>query len=619
MFSPARMEDGAARHASVETPGSSYPPPAGQNWYNDDKNKFDGEGSLRGGNEFGKTTKQADELRLQVKAVIDGTKSLQKPTFLRNIFIAYLMSVIVVILLSLAGQLVVQYAITRSYSDANVVNISGRQRMFSQMITKDVLTMVYALDHGNNVSAYFVSELSDKITLWKKCQLGLRYGSSDLDLPKATGQKVLAHFDAIQGNFEAMFAAGSTVLNLNPLIITKGSSSYVVLLEQATIMLANEGVFWNTMNTVTNEFAASSKSHLEFVLTLSWVFHALLILTLILEGLFIIRPVLTKMKQLVDSRFGNIRDTLQGEAENSWVSFIMMAYIRNEMNTPLGCLLDCVKQVSTIVKPHVKTDIPRRATGSAVEVDEWADALRDLNRSLLCIGLMQTIVSDVTNMANLETAKMTLAVEPVNILPMLREVIAMMRSLIPEGVSMAVDVSNEVQRNPVWVLDKQRLLQALVNMLKNALSWTTEGSVTLRVRLLNKEAGPDGEGAGEQLHVEVGDTGRGLSEDEQTNAFQPGTEEGGEGQVDRGSGLSLYVVKMLVELQGGTVGLESEEGQGTVVWFDIPAPRAAEGAAVTGGSMPRLQSMTPSGQAAFGGSGAGSGQMDDSTQRLLPP
>lgn len=86
--------------------------------------------------------------------------------------------------------------------------------------------------------------------------------------------------------------------------------SFRTFVADLDIILANEQKFLPLQNTIVGQFEKVGKQHLNFVLNLSWVLHALVILTLLLEGIFLFRPVLKKMQELINERFGLMRRTL---------------------------------------------------------------------------------------------------------------------------------------------------------------------------------------------------------------------------------------------------------------------------------------------------------------------
>ncbi len=117
--------------------------------------------------------------------------------------------------------------------------------------------------------------------------------------------------------------------------------------------------------------------------------------------------------------------------------------------------------------------------------------------------------------------------------------------------------------------DALRLEQILINLTGNAIKFTAQGEVTLLIRPL---ASTDRE---VRLRFEVRDTGIGISPEAQANLFTPFTQaDAGITRRFGGTGLGLSIAKRLVELMGGTIGVESTPGQGSTFWFEVSFPRA---------------------------------------------
>ena len=131
--------------------------------------------------------------------------------------------------------------------------------------------------------------------------------------------------------------------------------------------------------------------------------------------------------------------------------------------------------------------------------------------------------------------------------------------------------------------DESKLMQVLINLLGNAVKFTQEGSVSLRV--LVEEGG--------QHCFEVVDTGQGISAEDQARLFDP-FHQGEAGVLRGGTGLGLAVSRRLVDLMGGTIGFESTKGQGTTFRFTIPlAPAAAAVAQGTEEDWHRVVGLAP--------------------------
>src|SRR6202521_2100742 len=129
-----------------------------------------------------------------------------------------------------------------------------------------------------------------------------------------------------------------------------------------------------------------------------------------------------------------------------------------------------------------------------------------------------------------------------------------------KGIELVLDVEPEVPHNAIG--DPGRLRQVLINLVGNAIQFTDSGEVGVRVR---REESP---GPGVLLHFEVADSGIGLTDEEQARVFSTYS------QVDSsttrkhgGTGLGLATSRMLAQLMGGEIGVESEKGAGSRFWF----------------------------------------------------
>lgn len=133
-----------------------------------------------------------------------------------------------------------------------------------------------------------------------------------------------------------------------------------------------------------------------------------------------------------------------------------------------------------------------------------------------------------------------------------------------KNIGLAIDIASDVPS--AIISDEVRLRQVLFNLVGNAMKFTESGSVNVQIGV-----GPSVGHNKRKLYFSVSDTGIGIPEDQIGKLFAPFT------QVDdslsrkyQGAGLGLSIVKHLVELMGGSIGLESTLGQGTTVRFDIP-------------------------------------------------
>ena len=170
-----------------------------------------------------------------------------------------------------------------------------------------------------------------------------------------------------------------------------------------------------------------------------------------------------------------------------------------------------------------------------------------------------TVINDVLDYSQFQSGKLGINPEPFE----LRKTVSHAMDLFDNRIkSMRLVFQSQIDDGlPAWILaDRHRLMQVLVNLLGNAIKFTQQGHVTLRVKQSN-----------ERLMFEVEDTGIGISEDQQAKVFDRFSQATVQTQaVYGGNGLGLAISKRLVELMGGDIGVKSQLGHGSVFWFSVP-------------------------------------------------
>jgi signal transduction histidine kinase len=189
---------------------------------------------------------------------------------------------------------------------------------------------------------------------------------------------------------------------------------------------------------------------------------------------------------------------------------------------------------------------------------EYVGHIRQAGEQLLAL------TNDVLDLSRIEAGEMTLehvAFEPV---PLLESVLGMVRPQAQDkGLALALDIAPDMPGRLVG--DPLRLRQVLLNLLSNAVKFTETGHVSLRTHVLTREAGTT------LLHLEVADTGIGISAEQQARIFEAFSQ--ADNSITRrfgGSGLGLSIVRRLVDLMGGTLRVASQPGQGSVFSVELP-------------------------------------------------
>jgi len=191
------------------------------------------------------------------------------------------------------------------------------------------------------------------------------------------------------------------------------------------------------------------------------------------------------------------------------------------------------------------------------EQRDYTETIRCSSESLL------VIINDILDFSTAEAGRLTLERIPLDAREDLAQVLKLVAlSATPKGLRLTSQVDPAV---PARLLgDPVRVRQSLMNVASNAIKFTTEGSVSIDIRL----AGQDDTHA--TLRVEVADTGVGIAPEAQAKLFAPFTQ--GDSSMSRrygGLGLGLAIAKHLVELMGGEIGVRSTVGQGSLFWFTL--------------------------------------------------
>lgn len=170
------------------------------------------------------------------------------------------------------------------------------------------------------------------------------------------------------------------------------------------------------------------------------------------------------------------------------------------------------------------------------------------------------LVNDLLDIEKLESQKLELAKSPTAIGELIESAIASVKSFADKS-----SVSIESKSETIEVdADSDRVIQVLINLLGNAIKFSPpETSVRVKATLCNHA-----------VRVEVTDEGRGVPAELQDKIFERFQQVRKEDETAlKGTGLGLAICKLIVEQHGGTIGVESRNGEGSTFWFTLPEAR----------------------------------------------
>lgn len=181
------------------------------------------------------------------------------------------------------------------------------------------------------------------------------------------------------------------------------------------------------------------------------------------------------------------------------------------------------------------------------------------------------LINEILDIARIEAGHLGISVESIEINEVLNECAALIRPLAQErGIEIE---QNFAAQSPQRVrADRQRLKQVILNLLSNAVKYNRAQSA---VGLSYEDT------SGNSLRISIRDSGEGIAPHDIEQLFVPFERLAADRTDVQGSGLGLALSKRLVELMGGAMGVESELGQGSVFWFELPRAETGENLAQT--------------------------------------
>ncbi len=225
-----------------------------------------------------------------------------------------------------------------------------------------------------------------------------------------------------------------------------------------------------------------------------------------------------------------------------------LATMSHEIRTPLNGIIPMLDIMMSVKLAPDHHDILRTAYTSARQ--------------------MLRIVDDILDYSKLEANKLQLETTSFNLREVCDSIIMLMdRPAENKGLRLTLQIDSNV-RLPVRG-DPVRLRQVLTNLVSNAIKFTERGSVTLVITRKGETRSQH------ELRIEVRDTGIGISPQGIQQLFRPFSQaDTSTTRLYGGTGLGLVICKRIVDLMGGTMGVESETGRGSTFWVDLPLLKA---------------------------------------------
>ncbi|KRD12575.1 histidine kinase [Flavobacterium sp. Root901] len=229
-------------------------------------------------------------------------ETADKITF-KNLRRLYFFALLTIALTIIVSQILVQYNLNQQLSDSKIINFSGKQRMLSQKIVKEVLILHYVSD---TASAKQILHLENVLSLWKKNQNALENGSDSLAFPKEKSETL-----------------NGLYLEINPIFnkIAQTTDSFLLNLKQkkqkaenqklVQVILQNEGTFLSKMNQIVTQYDLEAHEKVTEQRKIEYWIFGFTLLVLLLEFFFIFKPTNKKIERLIASLLSSEKKALK--------------------------------------------------------------------------------------------------------------------------------------------------------------------------------------------------------------------------------------------------------------------------------------------------------------------
>lgn len=415
------------------------------------------------------------------------------------------------------------------------------------------IIMVTAQDESDQITEalqlgandYLTKPIDFQIALARiRSQLGLRAAVQDMQ--RAEQQYRMLFENSADGLYRA--TSSGRFMTVNPAMaqmlgygspeeLLQAHNGIATLLPGATELFDRQKNCWTVGEVIREECEATTLSGEQL-----WVAHAAKLALDRGDGEEVVEGSLRDVTAQKQAEAATIR-ARQAAEEAARAKNEFLATMSHEIRTPMNAIIGAADLLS--------------ATRLDEEQRRYVDLFRRAGESLLWI------INDILDLSRIESGRMVLEEAPFALRPLLQHSVEIFAPRAAEKqIELTLDLDPAL---PAAVRgDAQRLHQILLNLVGNAVKFTEKGAVSVQAC---RGTGP------ETVRIEVRDTGIGIPAQKQGALFTTFTQaDSSTSRKYGGAGLGLAICRKLVTLMGGSIGMESEPGVGSLFWFEARLP-----------------------------------------------
>ena len=251
----------------------------------------------------------------------------------------------------------------------------------------------------------------------------------------------------------------------------------------------------------------------------------------------------------------NMRKSKETADEANRAKSAFLAIVSHEIRTPMTGIMGMLRLLQD--------------TQLSKEQKEYTTTIKDSGDAMLAL------LNDILDFEKIESGKMDLEQISFDLKRLVKGIHTLMRG---HAEAKNIDIILEIDATtPTWVRgDPTRLRQVLLNLINNAIKFTSKGAVYLRIRDLTGQTDEQSH-SNHQIYFAIQDSGIGINADAQKNLFMPFAQ--ADSSINRkygGTGLGLAICKRLIQAMGGTISINSKENEGSTFFFTLMMPTGSE-------------------------------------------
>jgi signal transduction histidine kinase len=504
----------------------------------------------------------------------------------------YVLALAAIGLLGLLSQLVVQVSIGQLAQDTHVIQIAALQRALAERLSKDALAILF--EPNATAQGPYADEMHFVVPQWENTNLALQQGDPSLGLPGQNSPQVTQLFAQVAPSFNVMQDAATKLLaaydSQPPVPLPQLPTLASIITPYVEEILTAEPGFISGMDAIVAQYQAEADARVRRLQGVEWTLLATEVVVVVALGALIFRPA----TRFIGQSIADLEQAREREHELAALKDQFIVDANHELRTPIMALYNNLEILAALTErgnPEQRTRVLQRALSSG-------DAVLRLLHSVLDAGALEG------KPPRLEPRAVPLA-------PLVRAILETFDPSeigeigTPKGDYEARAVTMHVPAELVLWADEGRLRQVLINLIANALKYSDPGTPIFITAAAGAGAstGAGGErhhghgartgearAAAGEIYIGVRDQGLGVPPRDVPKLFNRFVrlERDIAGPV-RGTGVGLYLCRVLVEAMGGRIWVESSgmPSEGSTFAFVLPAatPEMVAGVGVLPGTV----------------------------------